>query len=246
MLLHLAKRYFPALFLENTVHHSQQPSIPEVQIQVLGTFSLKKNNQVINIRGRKRLEFLVYLLETRVAGRTEASSSELIETFYPELLDTDAKASLKQLVYLLRQQLGSTVIQSTLNGYALENVSSDIEAFFETGDAQLMRGKYLTGMGEGRIPSVREALVHALQAKVEMLSTTDANEAGRLGKILLEMETYDLDALELTLRALTATLENPKRLYQKMRERFLEVGERLPETILEFLTRRETELAQKV
>jgi hypothetical protein len=147
---------------------------------------------------------------------------------------------------LVRQQFGSNVIQSTSNGYALEDVGSDIEAFFETGDASLWRGKYLAGMIEGWIPSVREAVIHALQAKVEMLSTTDAKEAGRLGKILLEMEPYDLDALELTLRALTATDENPKRLYLELRERFLEVGESLPDTITTFLAQRETKLETRL
>lgn len=246
MLLTLAERYFPSLMQEQTKIEPQTPQTPALGLLVLGTFGLTRQGQAVPYRGRKRAEFLVYLLETRIAGRVEASSEELIETLYPDLPETDAKASLKQLVYLVRQQFGSNVIQSTPGGYALESVESDIEAFFETGDATLWRGKYLAGMNDGWIPSVTDAVVHALQAKVEMLSTTDAKEAGRLGKILLEMETYDLDALELTLRALSATRENPKRLYLEMRDRFLEVGEQLPETISEFLKGRETDLAAKV
>jgi hypothetical protein len=146
-------------------------------------------------------------------------------------------------VYLVRQQLGTGVVLSTSNGYALAAVKSDIETFLETGNAQLWRGKYLAGIGEGWIPSVSEALIHGLQAKVEMLSTTDAKEAARLGKILLEMDTYDLDALELTLKAMMVVGENPKRFYLEVCERFVEVGETLPETMLEFLNARENNQA---
>jgi tetratricopeptide (TPR) repeat protein len=245
MLLTLARRYFTALTSQNPDRMTNQPDPPEVQLLVLGTFSLEKHNQTINYRGRKRSEFLLYLLETRISGREEANSSELTQVLYLDLPEAEARASLKQLVYLIRQQLGNAVVQSTQNGYALGAVHSDLEDFLETDNAKLWRGKYLAGVGEGWIPSVREAVVHALQTKVEMLSTTDAKEAGRLGKILLEMETYDLDALELTLRALNATSESPKRLYLEMRQRFLEVGERLPETMLEFLKQRETEVALK-
>jgi tetratricopeptide (TPR) repeat protein len=245
MLLTLAMRYFPELSAQHSDPITNQSDLPEVQLLVLGTFSLEKHNQPINYRGRKRSEFLLYLLETRITGREEASSSELIEALYPDFPEVDAKSSLKQLVYLVRLQLGNAVVQSTQNGYALGAVHSDIEAFLETGNASLWRGKYLASLGEGWIPSVREAVVHALQAKVEMLSTTDPKEAGRLGKILLEMETYDLDALELTLRALNTTAEYPKRLYLEMRERFLEVGENLPETMLEFLKQRENQLVPR-
>jgi tetratricopeptide (TPR) repeat protein len=245
MLLALAERYFPELFSEHAELAANQAVKPEVQVLVLGTISLKKHDQIINYRGRKRLEFLVYLLETRISGRTDASLNELIETFYPDLPEADARASVKQLVYLIRQQLGSNVILSSARGYTLGAVHSDLEAFLVTKDAELWRGRYLAGMGEGWIPSVREAVIHGLQAKVEMLATTDAKEAGRLGKILLEMESYDLDALELTLRVLQTTFENPKRLYLEIRERFLEVGENLPETIDEFLKSRETDLVAK-
>ncbi len=246
MLLTLAERYFPSLAQNQAKIELQMPHTPTLRLLVLGPFGLTKFGQTVPYRGRKRAEFLLYLLETRIAGRSDASTEELIEILYPDLPDTDAKASLKQLVYLVRQQFGSNVIQSTPSGYALKDVSSDIEAFFETGDASLWRGKYLAGIGEGWIPSVFEALIHALQAKVEMLSTTDAKEAGRLGKMLLEMETYDLDALELTLRALTATGENPKRLYLELRERFLEVGERLPDTVAAFLAQRESKLETRL
>ncbi len=246
MLLTLAERYFPSLVQDQTKAELQTPHTPALGLLVLGPFGLTKFGQPVPYRGRKRAEFLLYLLETRIAGRLEASADELIQMLYPDLPETDAKASLKQLVYLVRQQFGSNVIQSTSGGYALEDVQSDIEAFFETGNANLWRGKYLAGMGDGWILSVTDAVVHALQAKVEMLSTTDAKEAGRLGKILLEMQTYDLDALELTLRALTATKENPKRLYLEMIERFLEVGEHLPDTIAAFLAQRESKLETRL
>jgi hypothetical protein len=147
-------------------------------------------------------------------------------------------------VYLLRNQLGSHSIQSTPNGYALGAVKSDIEAFLNTPQAQLWRGTYLQGFGEGWIQSVRDAAVHALQQKVEQLAETEPKQAVRLGKILLEMEPYDLDVLELTLQALIGSHENPNRFYLERRQQLLEVNQILPETASAFLKERQQSLAR--
>ena len=242
MLLTLAERYFPELS-EGQADQSK-PAPPEVRLLVLGEISVLHQAQAIKYRGRKRLEFLLYLLETRISGRGEAHTLEMIDALYPELSEVEAKAALKQLVYLVRHQLGSEVIQSTPNGYALGAISSDLEQFLASGEASLWRGTYLQGFGEGWLQGVRDAVVHALQSRVEVLAETDPHQAVRLGKILLEMEPYDLDALELTLQALVASDESPKRLYLEMRQKLLEVGENLPETAQAFLERREVSLAR--
>ena len=245
MLLILAERYFPELTQHPDYSKPTETPISEIQLLVLGEPMLQQHDQIIKYRGRKRLEFLLYLLETRVSGRQEAHTLEMIDAFYPELSEAEAKAALKQLVYLVRHQFGSEIIQSTPNGYALGAVSSDIEAFLATGEARLWRGTYLQGFGEGWLQSVRDAVVHALQSRVEVLAETDPKEAVRLGKIFLEMEPFDLDALELTLQALVASNEHPKRLYLEMRQKFLEVGDQcLPETAQEFLEHREVSIAR--
>jgi tetratricopeptide (TPR) repeat protein len=243
MLLTLAERYFPELS-EGQADQSKSAAPAAVQLLVLGEISVLHQAQAIKYRGRKRLEFLLYLLETRISGRGEAHTLEMIDALYPELSEAEAKAALKQLVYLVRHQLGSEVIQSTPNGYALGAVSSDLEQFLASGEASLWRGTYLQGFGEGWLQGVRDAVVHALQSRVEVLAETDPNQAVRLGKILLEMEPYDLEALELTLQALVASNENPKRIYLEMRQKLLEVGEMLPETAQAFLERREVSLAR--
>jgi tetratricopeptide (TPR) repeat protein len=244
MLLTLARRYFPELAQEKAPDFSPPNSSSPVELLVLGEVLVHKHDQPIKYRGRKRLEFLLYLLETRISGRDEASTLELIDALYPALAEAEAKASLKQLVYLLRNQLGSHSIQSTPNGYALGAVKSDIEAFLNTPQAQLWRGTYLQGFGEGWIQSVRDAAVHALQQKVEQLAETEPKQAVRLGKILLEMEPYDLDVLELTLQALIGSHENPNRFYLERRQQLLEVNQILPETASAFLKERQQSLAR--
>ncbi|PZA06044.1 MULTISPECIES: hypothetical protein [unclassified Meiothermus] len=66
----------------------------------------------------------------------------------------------------------------------------------------------------------------------------DSREASRLGRILLEAEPYDREALWLTLEALrrTGNHRSLSRLYAEARARMLEVGEALPERWQSFLT----------
>jgi DNA-binding SARP family transcriptional activator len=145
----------------------------------------------------------------------------------------EARNNLKQQVYLIRSSLGADSVISTPTGYALGNVSSDAETFLQHGQADLWRGAYLGSLGEGWRPGVREALTLALRARVESLRETDPAEAARLGLILLEMEPYDVDALELTVHALE--LSGDARLAQRVfvegRQRLQAVGADVPETL---------------
>jgi tetratricopeptide (TPR) repeat protein len=204
-----------------------------VWLRVLGPVNLERDGQVVPTRARKRLEVLAYLLETRIAGRSEASTLELVDAIFPDVPEMEARNNLKQQVYLIRSSLGADSVISTPTGYALGNVSSDAETFLQHGQADLWRGAYLGSLGEGWRPGVREALTLALRARVESLRETDPAEAARLGLILLEMEPYDVDALELTVHALE--LSGDARLAQRVfvegRQRLQAVGADVPETL---------------
>jgi cytochrome c556 len=78
---------------------------------------------------------------------------------------------------------------------------------------------------------------HALRLRLRDLLPTDAAETVRLGRILLEAEPYDTEALTLTLRALEAVGDTAGlvRVYAASRTRFDEVGEQLPEAWQDFL-----------
>jgi tetratricopeptide (TPR) repeat protein len=233
-LAHLVTRYFPEFdqTLEPQVAITPEGSL---QLKVLGTVSLEQHGQPISYRGRKRLEFLSYLLETRISGRLEAPTLEVIDALYPTLLEPEAKSALKQLVYLLRNKLGADVIRSTPQGYALGAIGSDAEQFLETGDPSVWRGAYLEGLSEGWLPGVRDALVQATRQKIESLAKTDAKQAAKLGQILLEMEPYDHDTLELTLRAIGTNDALSATLYRQARVRFEQIGETLPNSQEAFL-----------
>jgi hypothetical protein len=131
------------------------------------------------------------------------------------------------------------VIQSTQQGYALGAIGSDAEEFLATGDPSLWHGVYLEGLSEGWLPGVRDALVQAIRQKIESLAKTDAKQATRLGQILLEMEPYDRDTLELTLRAIGTDETLSGSLYRSAKLRFEQIGESLPNSSDAFLKMRD-------
>jgi hypothetical protein len=135
-------------------------------------------------------------------------------------------------VYRLRSALGSSIITRTSNGYALGEAKSDAEAFLKSGDSTLWRGTYLQGVGEGWDISVSDSLYHALRSKIQTLIASDPEEVLRCGRILLEADPYDTEALALCLQALKTigNIAGLERFYRQSREKFSEVGERLPES----------------
>lgn len=165
----------------------------------------------------------------------------MCDALYPLELEEAALGALKATVFKVRSSLGSDVIDTTPRGYALGAVASDAEAFLRTGETTLWRGTYLEDIGlEGRDENVREALHRALEVRVGALlegDMTDAQEAARLGRLLVLAEPYDLIALDLACRALQASQNRQglSRLYAEARSRLLEVGETLPERSAEFL-----------
>ncbi|WP_216322246.1 AAA family ATPase [Deinococcus aestuarii] len=220
-----ARRYFPA-----RPPAPAPPPSPPARMTVLGAFGLWRGDRAAPYRGRKRAELLAYLLEARIAGRGEVSALDLVDALYPGAPEAGARRTLKQQVYLIRSGLGQDAVLSTPNGYALGAVSSDAEDFLAGGDAELWRGAYLEGLGEGWLPGVRDALALALRARVEALLARGAPDLGRLARVLCEVEPYDQEALRLAVRALRAQGQTAAAhaLYAERRAALLEVGECLP------------------
>jgi tetratricopeptide (TPR) repeat protein len=235
-------RYFPRLVASIEARDADKAPFIAARINVLGSMTLERDGEPVPTRAKKRLEILAYLLETRIAGRAEASALELVDALYAGTPEPEAKNTLKQQVYLIRSSLGSESIVSTATGYALGAVSSDAEDFLRGGDARLWRGAYLGGLSEGFHGGVREALTLALRGKLEELIQTNPREAARLGAILLEMEPYDADMLRLCVEALERSGEArvARRTFLEGRARLTEIGENVPELASEFLTGRAT------
>jgi DNA-binding SARP family transcriptional activator len=204
---------------------------------VLGLPQLERDGEAFVYRGKKRLELLCYLLEARIAGKNEVSAMELAEVFYPDDSDKEGKHTLRQQVYLIRANLGHQCIQSTTNGYALANVSSDAELFLETGDTGLWRGAYLERVSEGWDGNVSECLVQALRSSFDSLLEGNLTEAARVGEILLAMEPYDIQLLAQVLQAhqCAGFAKSAIRIYKEAQERFWGVSENLPLSLEDFL-----------
>jgi tetratricopeptide (TPR) repeat protein len=210
---------------------------PCVRLSVLGPTQLEREGQHLTTRAKKRLELLVYLLESRIAGRSEASLLELLETFYHHQPERESKNTLRQQIHLIRTSLGKDSILSTPNGYRLGAISSDAEEFLQSGDVKLWRGAYLENLSAGWHSGVRDALSLGLRHQVESLLEPDPVNAVRLGRILLELEPYDLETLRLYLLALRANDQDrfAQKVFGKHRERLFYLDEEIPESLEDFL-----------
>ncbi|WP_027881751.1 AAA family ATPase [Meiothermus rufus] len=225
----LARRYFPQLA-------EAAPETPPaaLRLELLGSMQFAG----APVRGHKRQELLALLLEARVAGRGEVGRLELLDALYPSEDEERAASALKELIHSVRSRWGASVVVTTPTGYALgATVGSDLEEFLRTGDTRLWRGAYLEGLASFN-ETVRESAHLALRARAGALLEADPKEAARLGRLLLEADPYDLEALRLTLEALrrTGNHRSLNRLYEEARARVLEVGEALPERWPDFLT----------
>ncbi len=240
----LALRSFPEL--EAAPHTSPvtmfvtEPTTPALRINALGPLQVVVDGTALPIRGGKRKHLAALLLETQLGGRDECKHIELADALYPNATDDEARAAIKQLVFQWRAQFGAQSVVTTANGYALKSVTSDAQAFLETGDVSLWRGAYLEDIEDRdarALETVREALYGHLKQCAKALVGANSAEAARLAKILLEAEPYDADALALALRALQAqgSYASISRMYKRSQATWLEVGEKLPERWTEFL-----------
>lgn len=232
--VNLAHRLFPQLAQPaRSIPSGLEPPPDASRLEVLGPLQFSGEP----LRGRKRQELLALLLEARLAGKGEVGKLELLDSLYPGEDEEKAASSLKELIRTVRSTLGAAAIATTPSGYALgTTIASDLEEFLRTGDTGLWRGVYLEGLASF-YETVRESVHLALRSRAEALLEPDPKEAARLGRILLEADPYDLEALRLTLEALRR-LHNHKslnRLYEEAKARMLEVGERLPASWAEFL-----------
>lgn len=231
----LARLAFPAL--AGPTAPASAPPAPGLHLEVLGPVRFAG----IPVRGRKRRELLGALLEARVAGRTEVGRLELLDALYPTEHgsedDVRASASLKELIHAVRDSMGAAAILTTPSGYALgAGVTSDLEAFLRSGDTRLWRGAYLEGQ-TSTLDAVREGAHLALRAHAERGLLSDPHEAARVGRLLLDADPYDLQALTLTVRALRAANNHKTlaRVYAQARAYLQDVGESLPQRWQDFL-----------
>lgn len=231
-----AEAYFPSLQAAPQ-RPSAEPAAAPVRLKVLGPVVLERDGVPLVYRARKRLELLAYLLETRLSGRPEATTLDLLDACYPGEPEAQAQKTLRQQVYLIRGDLGAGSVISTPGGYALGEVGSDAEDFLTGGATGLWHGPYLEGLAEGWLPGVREALTQALRSRTETLLEDDPREAARLAGMLGRMEPYDADLLRLELRALTRCGDErtTQHIYRQRCRALLEVGQVLPERPADFV-----------
>lgn len=231
----LVKRYFPDLATQPLISQPQEPS--RLRLNVLGAMQLLNNTSSEDVRGRKRRELLAFLLEARLAGRSEVGKLELLDRLYPEENELKATTNLREMIHVLRQRLGVNAIVTTPTGYALGDVQSDAEEFLTSGNTALWRGVYLEGIDLELQGSVSESLYLLLHNKAQELLESQPKEATRVARVLLEYDPYNQEYLRLCLQALRASNNHKSlsRLYSEAAQHFLEVGETLPAAWQDFL-----------
>jgi AAA ATPase domain len=223
--------------LGDTKEKDVLPLTKTARLELLGSLQISRNGTVEKLRGSKRQEFIALLLEARICGHAEVSRLELFDKLYSSEDELKATNNLKDLIHVLRENLGANAITTTATGYALGSIDSDAEQFLKTGDTNLWRGSYLEGLAIETQEAVSESLYLMLFEKVKELLEIDSKESSRLARILLEYDPYNHDYLTLCLQALRASNNHKSltRLYTEATERFLEVGEKLPQSWQTFL-----------
>lgn len=203
------------------------------RLELLGFVRLRRETKLEPIQGRKRQKLLALLLEARIAGRNEIPKLELINRLYSESTEAQAAASPKDLAHQIRSICGQELIGTTRNGYALWPITTDVETYLETNDPQLWHGPYLSGPEDGLRPSLHHNLLEQARQMLEV----KPEQTLRLGRILLEQDPFDFEAMRVT--ALALQVCGPKQLesfYRLHRKHWVELGETLPEHVQDFLT----------
>jgi DNA-binding SARP family transcriptional activator len=207
---------------------------------------ISQNGTSQTVRGPKRQELLALLLEARLTGRGEIGRLELLDLLYPGIDEAQAASALKSTVHVIRASFGQNLIQTSPQGYALGPVTSDVEAFLDSGDTGLWRGVYLEGIAIERSENILTELQQALLAGLSQATgvalrhgktLTGEAEQIRLSKLLLSMDPYNLEGWRALLRGLhgSQNYRSLNRSYAECRERLGEVGETLPERWQEFV-----------
>ncbi len=204
------------------------------RLDVLGPMQVTTTDRS-GVKGDKRRRLLALLLEARVTGRQGVSKLALIDELYPDTDEVSAAASLKVLVHGVRRSYGQELVVTTADGYALGDCSTDVEEYLAAPDPELWRGQYLDSAEFDM--QLRDSLYLALARHATELTSTDAKEAIRLGRILVEAEPYSTEFLTISLIALRAAGQHRSldRQYQAARTRLEEMGEALPARWQEFL-----------
>jgi tetratricopeptide (TPR) repeat protein len=230
------KRYFPNLVSQKAEAETLESTL-QIRLDVLGSMKISVNGKTETLQGRKRQELMAILLEAKLNGRADVNRLELFDTLYPDKNEQQAMSSLKELVSTLRDRLGANVITTTTAGYALGAVQSDAELFLQTLDTTLWRGVYLEDVALENQGIMAESLYGLLYSKAREVLETNPKETARLARVLLEVDPYNHDYLRVSLEALRASNNHKSltRLYAESKEKFVEVGETLPEQWQQFL-----------
>ncbi len=185
----LATRLFPELAEEVRGRETRATGAARPRLNVLGPIQFDpvgSGGDAAPVKGEKRQLLLAALLEARVSGRHGLTKLDLFDLLYPGQDESKAGVSLRQLVLMLRRDLGANLVHSSSDGYALGDCDSDLDRFLERPTSITWRGHYLGGLSlDGQ---VRDTLHAVLARHVLDIAPEDPHEAARLGLILHEAE----------------------------------------------------------
>ncbi len=157
------------------------------------------------------------------------SRSELASTFWPDVLDQSARASLRSALWALKRQLGEVI---DVEGDRIGLIGARVDATeFDRlaegdprGALELCRGDLLEGLDDDWATSARERHRERVIALLERLAsdTEDDREAIALTRRQVELDRFDEEAHRRLMRRLAAGGDRGAALktYRALTERF--------------------------
>ena len=206
-----------------------------LRVRVLGGLAIEADGAPLELPAGTRAAALIGWL---ALNRGMHERGELAARFWPDVLETSSRASLRSALWSLRAALGNdgrSWLVTTRHRVGLaEGVTTDIEEFHSCLQAgrlgpavELATGELLAGLGEEWVLEARDEHTRELCAALAKLALR-ARQRGELDAAVAHarrraaLEPLSEDALRALMGALAATGERSAALaaYGKLRERF--------------------------
>ncbi|HEX2415381.1 MAG TPA: AAA family ATPase, partial [Thermoleophilaceae bacterium] len=204
-----------------------------LRVHVLGDLALELDGEPLDPpAGRRARELLGWL----ALNPGTHARSELASRFWPDVLDSSARASLRTALHELRRDLGAAAGQLTATR---ERVGLEGELWVDALEFRalvqddrleealaLSRGEPMSGLDEDWVIAVREDHRHALAGVLERLagaaeSAGDPEAAVRFSRELTRLDPLSEEAARALMERLAAAGDRPAAVvaYERLRER---------------------------
>jgi len=181
-----------------------------IHLALLGTFSLTRDGQPVDLRNRKARALLAYLALT--PGQSHARE-KLAGLLWGERFDEQARSSLRQALHALRKALGPEVIAGDSDLSAPSGAITVDALAYDAGDTPPWTGELMAGFQTGEVgfddwltaerTRIQRVAVNAFrEGAARAKDEGRADEALALAETALEIDPFDEAALRLVMSLL--------------------------------------------